>query len=95
MTKEQDDFQIKHYQIILIACLIGSVMIINSIYVNKNRDLIRLDKEQGVLFNNLIRGRMLSEDSADSQIYSKEVCSRGSENLRKYYETGDLSKIDL
>ena len=95
MAKELDDFQIKHYQIILIACLIGSVMIINSIYVNKTRDLIRLDKEQGVLFNNLIRGRMLSEDSADSQIYSKEVCSRGSESLRKYYETGDLSKIDL
>ena len=95
MAKELDDFQIKHYQIILIACLIGSFMIINSIYVNKNRDLIRLDKEQGIFFNNLIRGRMLSEDSADSQIYSKEVCSRGSESLRKYYETGDLSKIDL
>ena len=63
MAKELDDFQIKHYQIILIACLIGSFMIINSIYVNKNRDLIRLDKEQGIFFNNLIRGRMLSEDS--------------------------------
>ena len=92
MLKIQKDSQLKHYHIFLLGCLLGSVMIINSIYVNKNRDLIKQNKEKEVLFTNLIKGRILSDNP---KTYSEEVCSRGSESLRKYYETGDLSEIDL
>ena len=92
MKKIQKDSQLKHYHIFLLGCLLGSVMVINSIYVNKNRDLIKQNQEKEALFTNLIKGRILSENP---KTYSEEVCSRGSESLRKYYETGDLSKIDL
>ena len=92
MSKIQKDSQLKHYHIFLLGCLLGSVMIINSIYVNKNRDLIKQNKEKEALFTNIIKGRILSENP---KTYSEEVCSRGSESLRKYYETGDLSEIDL
>ena len=92
MPKIQKDSQLKHYHIFLLGCLLGSVMIINSFYVNKNRDLIKQNQEKEVLFTNLIKGRILSDNP---KTYSEEVCSRGSESLRKYYETGDLSEIDL
>ena len=92
MSKIQKDSKLKHYHIFLLGCLLGSVMVINSIYVNKNRDLIKQNQEKEVLFINLIKKRILSENP---KTYSEEVCSRGSESLRKYYETGDLSEIDL
>ena len=93
MTKElkESTNQIKHYQIILLSCFFGCILMLNSNYVNKNRDLIRLDKEREVLFNNLIQQRQLSEDSSSTD----EICSRASKDLNEYYKTADLSKIDL
>ena len=96
MTKEQKEniSQLKPYQVFLLSCLLGSILILNSVYVNKNRDLVKLNKEKGILFNNIIRGRKLSEDD-EPVTYSDEICSRGSKSLIEYYETGDLAKIDL
>ena len=96
MTKEQKEniTQLKPYQVFLLSCLLGSILILNSVYVNKNRDLVKLNKEKGILFNNIIRGRKLSEDD-EPVTYSDEICSRGSKSLIEYYETGDLAKIDL
>ena len=74
--------------------MLGSILILNSAYVNKNRDLIKLNKEKGILFNRIIKGRKLSEDD-DPVSYSDDVCSRGTKSLIEYYQTGDLSKIDL
>ena len=93
MTKEQKEStnQIKHYQIILFSCFFGCILMLNSNYVNKNRDMIRLDKEREVLFNNLIQQRQLSEDSSSTD----EICSRASKDLNEFYKTADLSKIDL
>ena len=96
MTKDQKEnsSQLKPYQVFLLSCLLGSILILNSVYVNKSRDLIKLNKEKGILFNKIINGRKLQE--GDEPIsYSDEVCSRGSKSLIEYYETGDLSKIDL
>ena len=74
MTKEQKEStnQIKHYQIILLSCFFGCILMLNSNYVNKSRDLIRLDKEREVLFNNLIQGTQLSEDSTSK---TDKICS--------------------
>ena len=93
MIKEQKEStnQIKHYQIILLSCFFGCILMLNSNYVNKNREMIRLDKERQVLFNNLIQQRQLSEDSSSTD----EICSRASKDLNEYYKTADLSKIDL
>ena len=92
MTKVQDEDtpKLKPYQIILLSCLLGSILVLNSNYVNKNRDLAKLNKEKEELFDNIIQTRRLS-----SKNYSEEVCSKGSEDLIEYYKTGDLSKIDL
>ena len=92
MTNEQSDnvSMIKPYQIILISCLLGSILVANSNYVNKNRELARLNKQKGELFDTIIQRRKLQ-----SQNYSEEVCSRASDDLNEYYNTGDLSKIDI
>ena len=51
MTKEQKEniTQLKPYQVFLLSCLLGSILILNSVYVNKNRDLVKLNKEKGIL----------------------------------------------
>lgn len=92
MTKVQDEdtLKLKPYQIILLSCLLGSILVLNSNYVNKNRDLAKLNKEKEELFDNIIQTRRLSGKN-----YSEEVCSKGSDDLIEYYKTGDLSKIDL
>ena len=74
MTKDQKEnsSQLKPYQVFLLSCLLGSILILNSVYVNKNRDLIKLNKEKGILFNKIINGRKLQE--GDEPItYSDEV----------------------
>ena len=92
MTDEQSEnvSKLKPYQIILISCLLGSILVVNSNYVNKNRDLARLNKQKEELFDSIIQRRKLQ-----SQNYSEEVCSRASDDLIEYYKTGELSKIDL
>ena len=78
MTNEQSDnvSMLKPYQIILISCLLGSILVANSNYVNKNRELARLNKQKGELFDTIIQRRKLQ-----SQNYSEEVCSRASDDL--------------
>ena len=89
-TQEEKTSRLKPYQIILLSCLLATFMIINSNYVNYNRDLEKLNKEKGELFDNIINIRKLS-----SKNYSEEICTRASDDLNEYYQTGDLSKIDI
>jgi len=95
MTKTSDEksSKIKPYQMILLSCLLAAFMIINSNNVNYNRDLAKLNKEKGELFDRIIKTRRLS--STSSQIYSAEICERGSDDLKKYYQTGDPKIIDI
>ena len=51
------------------------------------------EKEQEQLFNRLITRRQLSEENVI--LYSESVCKLASDELNKYYETGQLSEIDL
>ena len=91
MTK---DIKLKPYHILFLSCLFCSILILNSNYVNNKRALEKRNKEQEQLFDRLIQKRQLSEYDGQTE-YSKEVCSRGSKSLVEYYDTGDLSKIDL
>ena len=93
MTKTSDEksSKLKPYQMILLSCLLGTLMIINSNHVNYNRDLAKLNKEKGELFDSIINTRKLSSGNR----YSIEVCSRASDDLKKYYQTGDPSIIDV
>ena len=63
MTEDQkeNNSQLKPYQVFLLSCLIGSILILNSVYVNKNRDLIKLNKEKGILFNKIIYRKEMNQ----------------------------------
>ena len=95
MTKEQNGSKsrLKPYHIILLSCLLSTVLIKNSNMVNNNRAQNKLNQEKTELFNKIVYGRMLSETTQNAN--SEEVCSRASDDLKEYYETGDLGKIDL
>ena len=95
MTKTSDEksSKLKPYQMILLSCLLAAFMIINSNNVNYNRDLAKLNKEKGELFDRIIKTRRLS--SSSSQTYSAEICERGSDDLKEYYQKGDPKIIDI
>ena len=95
MTKTSDEksSKLKPYQMILLSCLLAAFMIINSNNVNYNRDLAKLNKEKGELFDRIINTRRLSGSS--SQTYSAEICARGSDDLKEYYQKGDPKIIDI
>ena len=95
MTKTSDEksSKLKPYHMILLSCLLAAFMIINSNNVNYNRDLAKLNKEKGELFDRIIKTRRLS--SSSSQTYSAEICARGSDDLKEYYQTGDSKIIDI
>ena len=94
MTKEKETIspRLKSYHIFLLSCLLCSVLIINSNYVNEQRAKKKLNTQNNKLFNDAISLRKL-EPQTNSD--TDEVCSRGSDDLIEYYSTGDLSLIDL
>ena len=94
MTKEKEIInpRLKTYHIFLLSCLLCSVLIINSNYVNEQRSKKKLNTQNNKLFNDVISLRKLEPQSNSD---TDEVCSRGSDDLIEYYKTGDLSLIDL
>ena len=82
--------KLNSFHIILLGCILGCLLVINSNHVNEKKAQIKLSKEQDALFNRIVSKRKLESNSK-----TDEICSRGSDSLINYYETGDLSKIDL
>ena len=101
MKSEKTKFfnNLKTYHIFLVSCLLGVIFIINSNYVNEKRAEDKLYKEKNILFNDIIQKRLLSEDIKpglkEKSQNSEAVCGRSSEELKVYYKTGDLAKLDL
>jgi len=113
MTNEHKDFilKLKYYHIIIIACLLSPLLIINSNYVNNKRATIKLNKEKARLFDKILLKRKLQEEEKAGEEEkvggeetetetpnlegSDKVCAKGSEELVEYYKTGDLEKIGL
>ena len=100
--KNESKVSLKSYHIFLLSCLLCSIFILNSNYVNEKRTSIKKEKQEASFFNQLVNKRMLEslsegdENSGTQEIKnSKSVCSRGSDDLNSYYETGDKSKINL
>ena len=85
--------KLKFYHIILLSCLLCAVLILNSNYVNQRREKEKMSLKADKLFNEIISRRLSQE--TDRRSKTKDVCSRGSDDLKKYYQTGDLSLIDL
>ena len=90
MRKEPKE-KIKPYHIILLSCLLASLMILNSNYVNNQKQEFKSKKQSEQYFSEMMNIRRLSGENSNTE----EVCSRAADDLINYYKTGDLSKIDL
>ena len=86
--------RINPYYMILLSCLLCTILMLNSNYVNEQRAKERLNQERKDFFDQVISLRKL-EPQTEAQKDSDEVCSRGSDDLIEYYKTGDLSLIEL
>ena len=103
MTSKLKTSKLKSYHIFLLGCLLGVLLVLNSNYVNEKKLKIQQDKKEQALFNRLISQRRLQDNSAsnglfgeDEEVYESDIiCSYASEELQEYYNTSDLSKIDL
>jgi len=90
MRKELKE-KIKPYHIILLSCLLASLMILNSNYVNNQKQEFKSKKQSEQYFSEMMNIRRLSGENSNTE----EICSRAADDLIDYYKTGDLSKIDL
>ena len=90
MQKELKE-KIKPYHIILLSCLLASLMILNSNYVNNQKQAFKSKKQSEQYFSEMMNIRRLSGENSNTE----EICSRAADDLIDYYKTGDLSKIDL
>ena len=104
MSSKLDISKLKSYHIFLLGCLLGVLLVLNSNHVNEDKFRIQQNKKEEALFNRLIGKRKLQEDPLvepnveEEEEYITEteaVCSHASIELQEYYNTSDLSKIDL
>ena len=100
MTNDYLSFiqKLKPYHIILFACILCPLLIINSNRVNEIRGKENLYKEKKKIFENIISTRKLDEDLDEESTELSDIdqiCERGSDDLKKYYVTGDLTEIGL
>ena len=97
MKSEKKDFtqKIQFYHILLLACVLSPLLVLNSNYVNIKREKNKLNKEKNQLFDKIIYNRKLEEGDTENLDGTDKVCKRGSEELQKYYKTGDLETIGL
>ena len=76
------------FYIILISILISSLLIINSLFRTKQ-------KEKENIYNNGINNRLNILRNLDFNSDGTKICSRSSEDLVKYFQTGDTSYVKL
>ena len=86
----------KTFHIILLSFLLGSLLILNSNNVNEKKTSEKISKEKDDLFNNLINKRFLEEkEDSEEKSNSEKVCENASTELKSYYKSGDVTKIEL
>ena len=100
MTKGRNKMisRLKSYHIIILGCILGCLLTFNSNYINEQKATMKLNKEKSELFDRIISKRRLQEiqEGDEDVIYlTSEVCSHSSDDLKEYYQSGDLTKIDL
>ena len=109
MTNERkkNSSNLKPYHIIILACILSPLLIMNSKYVNNQRNQKKIYKEKSKLFERILKSRKLQDNEGGEEVAeaaetneddepktpSDKVCDKGHEELREYYKTGDLSKI--
>ena len=86
MSKNQIKFnpKNKYFLSLLIFCLLTVILFINVNYINK-RKKEKLYKEKSNFFETIISNRGLEEEPKKQT----QICNKTSDNLAKYYKTGD------
>ena len=103
MSSKLDKSKLKSYHIILLGCLLGFLLVLNSNRVNEEKLRIYQNKKEKAFFNRLIFQRKLQGIPDPPTLVEEEeeitetqaVCLHASNELQDYYNTSDLSKIDL
>ena len=92
MTNENNKniSKLKYYHILILECIFSSFLLLNSNYVNNKRN-----KEKNSLPKEIISNRKLEADDSEPLSDVDKICARGTEDLVKYYQTADLSLIDI
>ena len=86
-SKKENTYLTSFY-IILISLLISPLLIINSSYKIKQREI-------AIIQNNEKNAKIKSLRNLDFNSDSLEICHRGSKNLLNYFETGDSNNLKL
>ena len=94
--------KLKFYHFILLGCLFGVILIVNSDYVNNKKAEIKINQEKRDLFEKIVYGRKLEEtptngnpiqSSEDEEEYETVVvCKRADKQLRDYYNNSATLK---
>ena len=99
--------KLKSYHIIFLGCILGIILVLNSNHINDIKLKNKQKNKEEALFNKIISLRKLQgdapvvppqnpEEEEDEEITETQaVCLHSSDDLQKYYKTGDLSEIGL
>lgn len=92
MSKIQNIFKQKKniYYIIFLSVIIFSFLILNSKFKAEKRTHDELNKEAEIKFNKILNIRNLESFEEGMN----KICNKGSEELKNYYLTGVIDKID-
>lgn len=88
-NKPKKNSGLKYYHIILLSILVCPLLILNSNSVNKKREQEKLFKQEKEKIKNIFLRRL------DFASDTNDICKKGTEDLQKYYETGDGNIIGI
>jgi len=94
--------KLKFYHFILLGCLLGVILIVNSDYVNNKKAENKLNQEKRDLFDKIVYGRKLEGTPANSnpvqsgddeeEYETVVICKRADKQLRDYYSNSATLK---
>ena len=82
---------IKYYHILLLSIILSPLLIINSNFAVEKRNKEKLNIEADRKFKKILFGRHLETFEEGM----KKICNKGTEELKEYYNSGALSKLDI
>ena len=88
-NKPKKNSGLKYYHIILLSILVCPLLILNSNSVNNKREQEKLFKQEKEKIKNIFLRRL------DFASDTNDICKKGTEDLQKYYETGDGNIIGI
>ena len=84
------------YDIILLACILSPLLLMNSHYDNNQNNKQIFYEEKNKFFGKILKNRKLQEINeveSFSSIDSNNICEKAHKELREYYSNGELLKF--